>query len=370
MPNEAGIAYYNNLINELIANGIKPMITIYHWDLPSYVQQVGGWTNSLVVDYFEQYARLVFEKFGDRVKTFITFNEPYIFCEHGYGNGQDAPLIKSPGLGVYSCGHNVLLAHARAYRIYQAEYAATQGGKVGICLNSEFFWPDANTDAKLADQGLNHMLGWFAHPIFSKQGNYPQIMIDNIKRNSADRPWSRLPEFTAAEINSIKGSADFLAINYYSSRLVKAKANYPEEFDWEADAGIDRFVNQSWPRAKSSWLYNVPQGLHDLLVWIKDNYENPSVMIAENGYSDDGQIEDTDRVNYIKDHLTALRQAMIDGCNIFAYTVWSLLDNFEWLQGYTEHFGINHVDFSTTNKVRTPKSSSKYFKELISSRTI
>lgn len=367
-PNEIGINYYNNLINELIANGIKPMITLYHWDLPHYIQQVGGWTNRVVIEYFEQYANLIFERFGDRVKSFMTFNEPYIFCEHGYGRGIEPPLIKSPGVGVYECGRNVLLAHARAYRIYQDKYASTQKGKVGICLNSEFFWSYQGVDPKLGDQANNHMFGWFAHPIFSKNGNYPQIMIDNIKKNSANRPWSRLPEFTAEEVDYIKGTADFLAINYYSSRYVKPKENYPQEYGWEEDAGIDKIVDPTWKRAKSSWLYQVPQGLHDLLVWIKENYNNPTVVIAENGFSDDGDLEDDGRIEYIKEHLKAVKQAIDKGCNVVAYTVWSLLDNFEWLQGYTEHFGIHYIDFHSKNRI--PKKSTKYLKELITTKKI
>lgn len=369
-PNEKGIAYYNNLINELLDNGIEPMITMYHWDLPQYVQQVGGWTNSLVVDYFEQYSNLIFDSFGDRVKTFITFNEPYIFCEHGYGSGHEPPLVKSPGYGVYMCGRNVLLSHARTYRNYQTKFTSSQRGKVGICLNSEYFYAH-NTSfeaIKLADQAMNHYLGWFAHPIFSKEGNYPQIMIDNIKRNSYPLPWSRLPEFSTEEIALIKGTADFLAINYYSSRYVKPKEVYPQVYGWEADAGIDKFVDPLWERAESSWLYVVPDGLHDLLVWIKENYDNPTVIIAENGYSDTGELEDDKRISYIRRHLQAVKNAMDEGCKVAAYTVWSLLDNFEWLQGFHERFGIYYVDFFS--KRRIPKKSSKYFKELITTRKI
>ncbi|XP_070490367.1 myrosinase 1-like [Chironomus tepperi] len=369
-PNELGIEYYNNLINELIANGIKPLVTMYHWDLPEYVQQVGGWANSISVDYFEQYSNLIYERFGDRVKTFITFNEPYIFCERGYGSANQPPLVKQPGFGEYLCGRNVLLAHARAYHNYNAKYRATQLGRVGICLFSDYYYPQDNSTAaaNLANQAINHMLGWFAHPIYSKDGNYPQVMIDNIKRNSGSRPWSRLAEFTTEEIELIKGSADFLALNYYSSRIVKPKVTYPEEYDWEADAGVDRYVNPQWERAESSWLYVVPEGLRDLLIWIKNNYDNPTVIIAENGYSDTGEIEDDKRISYIRKHLQAVKDAMDQGCNVAAYTVWSLIDNFEWLEGFHERFGIYYIDFLT--KRRIPKKSSKYFKELITSRMI
>ncbi|KAG5673649.1 hypothetical protein PVAND_003677 [Polypedilum vanderplanki] len=270
--NQAGIDYYNNLINELIANGIEPMVTMYHWDLPQYIQDIGGWTNEVILDYFDHYADVLYDNFGDRVKKWITLNEPYIFCHDGYGTGRHAPAIESKGDGEYLCGHHALLAHVRAYHNYKNKYQATQRGEVGICLYSANFYPSENVHLTLAETALQHMLGWFANPIFSQNGNYPQVMIDNIKRNSENegRPWSRLPEFTSEQIASLKGSSDFLALNYYTSRLVQPKENYSEEYGWEDDAGIDQSIDPSWPKAKSDFLYSVPEGLHDLLVWIKN----------------------------------------------------------------------------------------------------
>lgn len=370
--NQAGIDYYNNLINELIENGIEPMVTMYHWDLPQYIQDIGGWTNEIILDYFDHYADVLYENFGDRVKKWITLNEPYIFCHDGYGVGRHAPAIKSMGDGEYLCGHYALLAHAKAYHNYKNNYYSTQRGEVGICLYSVNFYPTESSDSTLATTALQHMLGWFANPIFSENGNYPQVMIDNINRNSQKegRPWSRLPEFTSEQISSLKGTSDFLALNYYTSRLVQPKQNYPEEYGWEDDAGIDQLIDPNWPKAKSDFLYSVPKGFHDLLLWIKNEYNNPKVLITENGFSDDGQLEDYDRITYIKDHLTSIKKAINNGCNIKAYTVWSIIDNFEWAAGYEEKFGIYHVNFSSTAKVRTPKKSCNYLKNVINIKLI
>jgi beta-glucosidase/6-phospho-beta-glucosidase/beta-galactosidase len=327
----------------------------------------------LIVEYFDHYVDVLFEAFGDRVKRWITFNEPYIFCNNGYGSGFHAPLIHQPGLGEYLCGHNVLIAHARAYHLYKEKYKSDFNGQVGICLYSAFFYPHSDSvNASLADQAVNHMLGWFAHPIFSSSGDYPKIMKDNIKRNSdkEGRPWSRLPEFTTQEIESLKGSSDFLALNYYTSRLVHPKEIYPDVYNWESDAGIIQLVDPSWIKGKSYFLYSVPDGLHDLLVWIKDNYDNPQVLITENGWSDGGEIEDDNRITYLRDHLNAISRAIKNGCNVKAYTMWSLIDNFEWTAGYTECFGIYKIDFASPNKERIAKKSSTYFSEVAKSKKI
>lgn len=369
--NQAGIDYYNKLINELIDQSIEPMVTIYHWDLPQYLQDIGGWTNPLISNFYLHYVDVLFEKFGDRVKRWITFNEPYIFCKNGYGDGTHAPLINQPGLGEYLCGHHVLQSHAKAYHLYKTKYVERFNGQVGICLYGSFHYPlNDNVNATLADQATNHMVGWFANPIFSQDGDYPQVMKANIQRNSQERPWSRLPEFTEQEIADLKGSSDFFALNYYTSRYVRPKEQYPEEYNWESDAGVDLLVDSTWPKAKSSFLYSVPGGLHDLLLWIKNNYNNPTVLITENGWSDDGDIEDDARINYIADHLKAIASAIKDGCNVKAYTVWSIIDNFEWLAGYTESFGIFKIDFSSPTRDRTAKKSSTYLKDVISSKKI
>lgn len=369
-----GIEYYNKLIDGLLAKGIEPLITIYHWDLPQYIQDLGGWTNPLIVDYFSAYSDVLFEHFGARVKNWITVNEPNVYCGQGYGVTTKAPAIASPGVGDYLCNHHTLLANAATYRLYKEKYFATQGGKIGICLASGYSYPaDPSVDLSYVEKAMAFELGKYTNPLFSKDGGYPQIMIDQIgnKSQTEGRPWSRLPAMSQEQKDFIKGTADFIALNYYSSRLVLPRVEDPDlPISWWADTNLDNPVDPTWKKGKSAWLYSVPQGLQDILVWIKNNYENPAVMITENGWSDDGQIEDTGRVEYLKEHLASLSRAINDdGCNVIAYTVWSLTDNFEWKQGYTERFGIHYINFISDDKERVPKKSAEFFKELMKTKS-
>lgn len=328
----------------------------------------------MIVDYFREYADALFKHFGSRVKRWITFNEPAVFCGEGYGYGSKAPAILSPGVGDYLCAHHVLIANAEVYRMYKEKYFAEQQGEVGICLNSGFNYPfNSSVDAATTEKAQLFELGKFSHPIFSKEGGYPQIMVDEINRKSRDvegRPWSRLPIMTDDTRKFILGTADFLALNYYTSRLTLLRQEDPNmKPSWWADTNLDNPVDPSWKRAKSAWLYSVPEGLRDLLRWIRDHYENPTVMITENGWSDDGQIDDVERVEYLKLHLASVAKAIRDDdCKVVAYTVWSLTDNFEWKEGYTERFGIHYINFTSEAKERVPKSSALFFKDLMSTR--
>jgi len=370
--NAKGIEYYNNLINELIANGIEPVVTMYHWDLPQYLQDLGGWMSPLIIDHFEYYADTLYENFGDRVKTWITFNEPYVFCLFGYGTGTHAPLINASGVGEYLCGHNMLLSHATAYHLYQEKYVEQQQGEVGICLHSAYYYPAESVDQSVAEQVQQFQLGWFADPIFSDAGGYPEIMIQTIgiKSEAEGRSWSRLPEMTEEEKAFVRGTSDFLALNYYTSYYVTPRtedATFPSHSN---DAGAITSVDSSWKQAESKWLYSVPTGLRDLLNYIKDRYDNPIVTISENGWSDDGAtLQDDDRIDYIKGHLAAVSNAInIDGCNVDSYFYWSIIDNFEWTSGYLERFGLFAVDMESEEKTRIAKKSAEFFKTLTTER--
>ncbi|XP_037028879.1 myrosinase 1-like [Bradysia coprophila] len=375
--NELGLQYYDNLINALIKNKIEPMITMYHWDMPEKLQQLGGMPNPIIVDYFEQYAKLLFERYADRVKLWNTFNEPIIFCEYGHGNLVHAPLVNSPGIGDYLCGHHVLLANARVYRMYHNFYNADKTGKIGIVLNSPYTWPlDASNEADVAaaDQSMQFWLGWFAHPIFSSTGGYPPVMTNVVNNNSIaeSRTWSRLPEFTADEIVYVKGTSDFLGLNYYTSHYATpatdASTRWPNP-SYYKDVNSILSQNQTWPVAKSSWLRSAPDGLRALLNWIKNQYSNPEVFITENGWSDSGELEDEGRIEYLRGHLQAVLDAVLrDRCNVVGHTTWSIIDNFEWTAGYTERFGLFHIDFTSPNKTRTAKSSVAFLRSIIQTR--
>ena len=219
-------------------------------------------------------------------------------------------------------------------------------------------------------------LGWFANPIYGKDGGYPKIMIQEIAKSSLTegRAWSRLPVMSESLRASIHGSSDFFGFNYYTSRLVEMKADDSKSLEppsWEKDSKILLSIDPEWIQAKSDWLYSVPQGLEDVLVWIKDNYESPKIFITENGWSDEGEQEDNGRIDYITSHLAAVSRAINDHkCNIMGYTVWSIIDNFEWLSGYTEKFGMFSVDLESDTKERSPKKSVEFMKEVIANKLV
>ncbi|CAH2097426.1 unnamed protein product [Euphydryas editha] len=204
---EDGKRYYNNLINTLLEKRIQPVVTLYHFDLPQSLQDLGGWTNPLVSDWFANYARVAFSLFGDRVKFWITLNEPITVCDIAYNTGSQAPGYISPGVGNYICNKNAMLAHAKAYRIYDKEFRSKYNGKVSIV--NEIFWLEADTvnDEEAAEKARQLMAGMYCHPIFSKQGGWPPIIERIIaeKSNKEGLPYSRLPAFTEEEIKLVKG---------------------------------------------------------------------------------------------------------------------------------------------------------------------
>lgn len=311
-----------------------------------------------------------------QVKTWITVNEPFNFCTIGYGSGSWAPAIKSPGVGEYLCGHYLLLAHAAAFHLYKDKYFKQQQGTVGITLDSRFYYPkDKSITPDDLQRAQEYRLGWFAHPLFGKDGDYPKVMIDEIgaKSRLEGRAVSRLPQMNDEVKTFLRGSSDFFGLNYYTSRLldVERKQNLTGSPAWYKDSRNRIFVDPSWKQAKSSWLYSVPEGLRDLLKWIKNEYGNPPVLITENGWSDDGELEDDGRIDYFRSHLSVVSKAINeDGCNVIGYTAWSLLDSFEWNRGFIEKFGIFSVNYSSHRKERTAKKSAGFLRKMIAERNL
>lgn len=195
-------------------------------------------------------------------------------------------------------------------------------------------------------------------------------MVEHFKNISkSEGIWSRLPVMTEQEVEMIKGSADFFGVNYYSSRLVRPKqAGDDLSPHFDTDMNVKFFQDESWLKGSTTWMYVVPEGLYDLLMWIRDKYNNPTVFITENGFPDLGGMEDIGRINYAKHHLAAVARAIKNKCNIIGYTHWSLLDNFEWTDGYVQKFGLFYVDINSEEKDRIPKKSAQFFKELIVSK--
>ncbi|KAL5156787.1 Cyanogenic beta-glucosidase [Glycine soja] len=297
--NQEGVKYYNNLINELIANGLQPFVTLFHWDLPQALEdEYGGFLNPRIINDFQDYAELCFKEFGDRVKYWVTLNQPYTYSTGGYANGVKAPgrcskwlnpkcTAGDSGTEPYLVSHHQLLAHAAVVQVYKRKYQASQNGVIGITLVSHWFVPISNNklDQNAAERAIDFMLGWFLEPLTT--GNYPQSMRSLVGK--------RLPKFSKQQTKSILGSFDFIGLNYYTSnyaihepQLRNAKPNYLTDF--QAKLTTQRNGIPIGSNAASSWLYVYPKGIQELLLYVKKKYDNPLIYITENG-------------NYIKHHL-------------------------------------------------------------------
>jgi len=372
-PSADGLRYYNDLIDELVANDISPMVTLYHWDLPQALQDNGGWESDSIVEAFANYADYCFKNFGDRAKLWITFNEPWIVSMLGYGCGGFAPGICGDGTISYVVAHNIIKSHAHAWHIYNDIYRSSQNGQLGITLNSDFQEPydrsnPVHVDA--AERILQFGPGWFGHPIFI-DGDYPEVMKTNVAEKSMAQGLSksRLPEFTEDEKNFIKGTGDFLGLNHYTtSYAVDTEYVVSDPPSYYNDQNAGGFKDDSWPKTGSSWLQIVPWGIRRLLVWLDNEYKVP-IYVTENGVStkDVYELEDTQRVNYYKSYINEVLKAIkIDKANVKGYTAWSLMDNFEWGAGYTERFGIHYVDFDDPDRLpRERKASADYLTQII-----
>jgi len=370
-PNPQGIQFYSDLIDELIANGITPWVTLYHWDIPTALQmQTDGFLNPDIADYFAAYAGLCFKHFGDRVKHWMTFNEPWVYAILCYAHGLLAPARMSD-TEPYIVGHNLLRAHGKAVDVYRRKYQKEQQGKIGIINNCDWREPfsDSEADKAAAQRSLEFFLGWFADPIFL--GDYPEVM----KKNVGDR----LPKMTEEDRTLIKGSADFFGLNHYSCALVE-HADMDKEYEVNVydngcifkDERVVLHADPAWEKTEMGWNI-VPDGLYKVLNWIRDRYDNPEIYIAENGIavSDemiDGEVDDQPRIDFLKGYFSAAHDAIADGINLKGYFVWSFMDNFEWALGYDKRFGLHYVDLETGK--RTPKKSARWFREVMKNNGI
>ncbi|XP_069695523.1 myrosinase 1-like [Periplaneta americana] len=372
--NQAGIDYYNKLIDELIANGIQPMVTMYHWDLPQPLQNLGGWTNPLIANYFEDYAHVLFTNFGDRVKWWNTINEPTSIILGYSGPLNMAPKVLTHGHGAYLVMHSILLAHARAYRLYDKKFRESQQGKVSIVVFTSWFVPKTESaeDKAATDRARQICIDWILHPIYSSTGDYPPLLKKWFAEKSKSNGYFRscLPRFTEEEVEFVRGTWDYLGLNYYTTFLISAGLHGHGVHIEDADLEVSH--DPSWKTAGTSkWIKDTPWGFREVLKWVAKRYENPPIIITENGYPDNGDLADVNRINFLISHMTeVLRAVNTDGSHVFGYIVWSLLDNFEWPCGYSEKFGLYHVDFEDSNRKRTAKESARFFADLVSTRKL
>jgi beta-glucosidase len=350
-PNAKGLDYYRRLVDALLAQGIEPMATLYHWDLPAALQARGGWLNPDSAGWFADYARTLFDALDDRVRLWLTLNEPWVVTVAGYLQGEHAPghrsLHETPRVA-----HAQLRAHAAAVSAYRA----TGRHRIGLAVNLEPQHPASDEAKDLAaaarrDAFINR---WYLDPLF--HGAYPPELEDIF---GAD--W---PGYTATDLAGLPGTADFLGVNYYSRGVFRDDpAGRPVR--------AARVRQHDRPHTAMDWeVY--PAGLTEILLWIKGRYGNPPVYITENGAAFDdplpehGELQDPQRVDYLRRHLLAARQALDQGADLHGYFAWSLLDNFEWTCGYAKRFGLVHVDFTTQR--RTPKASARFYSEVIRTR--
>lgn len=266
--------YYNKVIDDLRACGITPMVTLYHFDLPQALQDQGGWKSPAIAATFDSYARFCFQTFGDRVKLWITINEPYICSKLGHEDGIHAPGLQEPRTTAYLVGHNMLRAHAMAWHSYNTCYRVEQGGMISLAINSDWLEPlrpGCTEDIAATERRLAFTLGWFAWPVFVT-GDYPEIMRRAIDAQSKKQTYdgvSRLPIFSKEE-PAVFGTADFFALNYYTSRKVKAGSG-SGGISMKGDQDVEEVMDPSWPISGVSWLAVVPSGLRNLLKYIKVN---------------------------------------------------------------------------------------------------
>jgi beta-galactosidase len=361
-PNPAGIRFYSDLINTLLDHGITPWVTLYHWDLPLALHlESDGWLNPSSADHFREYARVCFEAFGDRVKHWITFNEPWVVAILGYGQGVFAPGRVSDE-EPYRVAHNLLRAHGLAADLYRSRFQAVQSGSIGITANCDWREPHSNSSADhaAAERALEFFLGWFADPVY--RGDYPDVMRARVK--------DRLPRFTPDDRARILGSCDFLGLNHYTTMLAADAApgaalpGAPFGNGGIAeDQDISLSADPSWKQTTMGWSI-VPWGCTKLLCWIHDRYNAPEIVLTENGCSFDdrplnGVVNDQERIEFLRQYIGACHEAIQAGVKLRGYFLWSFMDNFEWSSGFTRRFGLHYVDFPAGHMI--PKSSATWY---------
>lgn len=354
--NPKGMDFYKNLVNELNQKNIIPAVTLYHWDLPLWVYNIGGWLNRESVEWFKEYAIKVFEELNDSVKFWITHNEPFYTSIPAYYQGMYAPGHKNLKEAL-TVSHHVLLSHGAAVEAFR-EFDF-KDSKIGIALNIVPSYPESGSknDIEAAIKSDGHLNRWFLDPIF--KASYPEDMkrfynsfIDNF-------------DFIKyGDLRRISVANDFLGINYYTREIIK----YSED----KELGF-RPIRGDYKRTAMDWEI-VPESLYDLISEVRKWYTKIPIYITENGaafndrVSKDGKVHDSERIEYLRDHLIEVARLNENKMDIRGYFLWSLLDNFEWAYGYSKRFGIIYVNYKTNERVF--KDSAIWYKNLIKTRSL
>lgn len=347
--NAAGLDYYERLVDGLLAAGIRPLPTLYHWDLPAPLERAGGWPKRETAQRFVDYAQIVAKRLGDRVGDWTTLNEPWVHAMVGHLYGEHAPGRRNL-IAALAALHHLLLAHGLAVPAIRA--AAGRPIRVGIALNLTPLYPAHpggrdESSARFSDNFLNRLS---LDPVL--KGRYPPDFTGSwIFR------WLTRGLIQNGDLKTIAAPLDFLGVNYYFRTVMRYMP-------------VIRSVPVFPKTSEYTEMWEIyPEGLYDLLTRLKRDYAPPPIIITENGaaFPDtleaDGQVHDPRRIDYVRDHLLALRRAITEGVEVEGYCVWSLLDNFEWAQGYSKRFGLVYVDFKT--QARIPKDSAQWYAQVI-----
>jgi beta-glucosidase len=347
--NEAGLDFYDRLVDELLGSGITPFVTLFHWDTPQPIEDAGGWPSRGTVDAFCEYVEVVAARLGDRVRHWITHNEPWVVSWVGHAWGHHAPGGTSDP-DALATAHHLLLSHGRAVDILRRH---SPGSEVGITLNLDHPYPATDDEADAAAarwvDGLHNR--WFLDPIF--HARYPADLAEEWE--------SMMPKVHDGDLETIAAPIDFLGVNNYTSPLVAADDN----------GGRSQIVRRQGVELTDMGWEVVPDGLHDLLVRVHRDYGPGAIYITENGSAfpdvrgHDGCVADPEREGYLESYIDAAARAAGEGVPLRGYFAWSLLDNFEWAWGYWKRFGLIYVDYPTLERV--PKGSFYWYRDLIAS---
>jgi beta-glucosidase len=356
--NSKGLDFYSRLVDCLLENGITPFATLYHWDLPQTLQDEGGWAARTTALAFADYAGVVARRLGDRVKSWITINEPWCVSLLSHQLGKHAPGIQHWPTAL-AAAHHVLLAHGLAVPVIRRECPKAE---VGITLNFEPAVPASRSAADVdaarhSDGSFNR---WFLDPIFGRR--YPADMVADYAR-AGHIPTSGVPEAKGGDFAIIAAPTDFLGVNYYTRKIARSET-VPEAENAPALLSLppaSELTTMGWEVC--------PEAFYQLLCRLEFDYAPPKMYVTENGsawpdvVAADGKVHDGQRLRYLQSHLAATGRAIQAGARVAGYFAWSLLDNFEWERGYTQRFGIVHVDYGT--QLRTPKESALYYRDTI-----
>ncbi len=345
--NPEGLAFYQNIIDECHAKGMKVYVTLYHWDLPQYLEDRGGWLNRETAYKFAEYAEVVSKHFGDSIDVYTTLNEPFVSAFLGYRWGEHAPGIKGEKEG-FQASHHLMLGHGLAMPIMRKNAPKSLHG---IVVNATPAYPESEKDIGAAKYCEAENFHWFIDPVL--KGQYPAVVLERQAHN--------MPLILEGDLDIISAPVDYIGINYYTRTVARFNEN----------GDIERVPQTNQEHTYIGWeIY--PQGLTDLLVRFKERYSNlPPLYITENGAAGDdklvdGVVNDDQRVRYFQGHLNAVDQAIRLGVRVDGYFAWSLMDNFEWAFGYCQRFGMVHVDYITQK--RTLKNSAIAYQNMLIKR--